>query len=107
MARLGKRGFAVVAAGLAATMAVSACSGQKLDGTDSGAKGGNVTLKVAFWGDMGLDKLKTQYETAHPNVKIVLGRVQRPARGPAEEAGRRHRRPRRRRDRRGLHRAVP
>jgi cellobiose transport system substrate-binding protein len=74
MERLGKRSFAAVAAGLAATMAISACSGQSLEGggDKGGSSAGTVTLKVAFWGDMGLDKLKAQYEAAHPNVKIVL-----------------------------------
>src|SRR3569833_1946298 len=70
MERLGKRGLRWAAAGLAATLAISGCSGQKLEG--GGDKSGTVTLKVAFWGDMGLDKLKAEYEAAHPNVKIVL-----------------------------------
>ncbi|HEY0000782.1 MAG TPA: extracellular solute-binding protein [Actinoplanes sp.] len=42
------------------------------DGGDKSGASGQITLKVNFWGDMGLDKLKTAYETAHPNVKIVL-----------------------------------
>jgi cellobiose transport system substrate-binding protein len=72
MERLGKRGLRTVAAGLAATLAIAGCSGQKLE--DSGTKSGTdtITLKVNFWGDMGLDKLKTEYEAAHPNIKIVL-----------------------------------
>jgi cellobiose transport system substrate-binding protein len=70
MERLGKRGLRLAAAGLAATLAITGCSGQKLEG--GGGKSGTVTLKVAFWGDMGLDKLKAEYEAAHPNVKIVL-----------------------------------
>jgi cellobiose transport system substrate-binding protein len=68
MKRLGK---ATAAAGLAATLALTGCSGQSLEGGDKGSTG-TVTLKVAFWGDMGLDKLKAEYEAAHPNVKIVL-----------------------------------
>jgi len=68
MKRLGK---ATAAAGLAAALALTGCSGQKLEGGDKGGSG-TVTLKVAFWGDMGLDKLKAEYEAAHPNVKIVL-----------------------------------
>lgn len=68
MKRLGK---ATAAAGLAATLALTGCSGQKLEGGDKGGSG-TITLKVAFWGDMGLDKLKAEYEAAHPNVKIVL-----------------------------------
>jgi cellobiose transport system substrate-binding protein len=70
MERLGKRGLRLAAAGLVATLAITGCSGQKLEGGSD--KSGTVTLKVAFWGDMGLDKLKAEYEAAHPNVKIVL-----------------------------------
>ena len=68
MKRLGK---ATAAAGLAAALALTGCSGQKLESGDKGGSG-TITLKVAFWGDMGLDKLKAEYEAAHPNVKIVL-----------------------------------
>jgi len=68
MKRLGK---VTAAAGLAATLALTGCSGQKLEGGDKGGSG-TITLKVAFWGDMGLDKLKAEYEAAHPNIKIVL-----------------------------------
>jgi cellobiose transport system substrate-binding protein len=68
MKRLGK---ATAAAGVAAALALTGCSGQKLEGGDKGSTG-TITLKVAFWGDMGLDKLKTEYEAAHPNIKIVL-----------------------------------
>ncbi|MEU4242031.1 extracellular solute-binding protein [Actinoplanes sp. NPDC026619] len=69
MKNFGKRGLAAAAA---ATLLLAGCSGQSLE--DSGNKGGTATttLKIAFWGDMGLDKLKTAYEAAHPNVKIVL-----------------------------------
>src|SRR5262249_8546925 len=70
MERLGKRALRVAAAGLAATLAIAGCSGQSLE--KSGDKGSTITLKVAFWGDMGLDKLKAEYEAAHPNIKIVL-----------------------------------
>jgi cellobiose transport system substrate-binding protein len=72
MERLGKRALRGVAAGLAVTLAIAGCSGEKLEGNNDKAADGAVTLKIAFWGDMGLDKLKTEYETAHPNVKIVL-----------------------------------
>src|ERR1044072_7963800 len=73
MERLGKLGLrTTVAAGLAAALALGGCSGQKLEGSDKGGTASTMTLKVNFWGDMGLDKLKTQYEAAHPNVKIVL-----------------------------------
>lgn len=69
MARLGK---VTIAAAAAATLVLSGCSGQSLEGGGSDKTAGTVTLKVAFWGDMGLDKLKAEYEAAHPNVKIVL-----------------------------------
>jgi len=72
MERLGKRALRGVAAGLAATLAIAGCSGESLEGGNDKAADGAVSLKVAFWGDMGLDKLKTEYEAAHPNVKIVL-----------------------------------
>jgi cellobiose transport system substrate-binding protein len=73
MERLGKRGLrTTVAAGLSATLALAGCSGQSLEGNDNQGTAETVTLKVAFWGDMGLDKLKATYEAAHPNVKIVL-----------------------------------
>jgi cellobiose transport system substrate-binding protein len=73
MERLGKRGLRItVAAGLATTLALTGCSGSSLEGGNEKAPEGAVTLKVAFWGDMGLDALKTKYEAAHPNVKIVL-----------------------------------
>jgi cellobiose transport system substrate-binding protein len=69
MKHLGKRGLA---AGAVAALLLTGCSGQSLEGSNDKATDGAVTLKIAFWGDMGLDKLKTQYEAAHPNVKIVL-----------------------------------
>ncbi|GIM95866.1 ABC transporter substrate-binding protein [Paractinoplanes toevensis] len=69
MKHLGKSGLAAAAA---AALLLSGCSGQSLEGNNDKAAEGAVTLKIAFWGDMGLDKLKTQYEAAHPNVKIVL-----------------------------------
>src|SRR4051794_39277850 len=72
MERLGKRALSGIAMGLAATLVIAGCSGEKLEGTSDKAADGAVTLKIAFWGDMGLDKLKTEYEAAHPNVKIVL-----------------------------------
>ena len=71
--------------------------------------GGQVTLKIAFWGDFGLDELKDAVRGGEPERqdRPQLGRVQRPARGPAEEADRRQRRAGHRRHRRGLHRPVP
>jgi cellobiose transport system substrate-binding protein len=73
MERFGKRGGAVVAASLAAMLAIAGCSGQALEGGNDDTDGNaQVTLKINFWGDMGLDKLKADYEKANPNVKIVL-----------------------------------
>ena len=73
MERFAKRGVALVAAGLAGSLVLAGCSGQDLEGGGSNdATQGQVTLKVNFWGDMGLDKLKAAYEKDHPNVKIVL-----------------------------------
>ncbi|RSM69859.1 ABC transporter substrate-binding protein, partial [Actinoplanes sp. ATCC 53533] len=73
MERFAKRGVALIAAGLAGTLALTGCSGEKLDsGGDSDATAAQVTLKVNFWGDFGLEALKAQYEKDHPNVKISL-----------------------------------
>jgi cellobiose transport system substrate-binding protein len=70
---MGRSVRRAAAAGLVAALALTGCSGQSLEG-DSGdeASGGQVTLKINFWGDMGLDKLKTKYEAEHTNVKIAL-----------------------------------
>ncbi len=48
-----------------------ACSGRSTTG-GSDAGGGQVTLKINFWGDFGLQDLKARYEAEHPNVKIQL-----------------------------------
>jgi len=72
MERFAKRGVALIAAGLAGTLVLGGCSGEKLDGGGSDATAGQVTLKVNFWGDFGLEALKAQYEKDHPNVKISL-----------------------------------
>ena len=72
MERFAKRGVALVAAGLAGSLVLAGCSGQSLEGGSDNATAGQVTLKINFWGDMGLDKLKAAYEKDHPNVKIVL-----------------------------------
>jgi cellobiose transport system substrate-binding protein len=70
MKRLGK---VTAAAGLAATVAITGCSGQSTQPSNSSSNGTEtISLKVNFWGDMGLDKLKTEYEASHPNIKIVL-----------------------------------
>ncbi|WP_250001847.1 extracellular solute-binding protein [Actinoplanes sp. M2I2] len=69
-----RRTVRAAVAGAAASLLIAGCSGQSLEGNDdkSSATGGQTTLKVAFWGDMGLDALKAKYEKEHPNVKIVL-----------------------------------
>ncbi len=74
MERLGKRSVRAIVVAAAATLAITGCSGQSLEGSGdkTDATGEQITLKVAFWGDMGLDKLKAAYEKDHPNVKIVL-----------------------------------
>jgi cellobiose transport system substrate-binding protein len=75
MERFVKRGLPLLAAGLVASLAITGCSGEKLEGGGSDNASGAaaaVTLKVNFWGDFGLDDLKAQYEKENPNVKIVL-----------------------------------
>jgi cellobiose transport system substrate-binding protein len=75
MERFVKRGLPLLAAGLAASLAITGCSGESLSGGGSDDPSGGaapVTLKVNFWGDFGLDDLKAQYEKENPNVKIVL-----------------------------------
>jgi cellobiose transport system substrate-binding protein len=54
------------AIGAVAVSLVAACSSKPAE------PGGPVTLTINFWGDFGLKDLKTQYEAANPNVKIVL-----------------------------------
>ena len=67
------RGLALLGAGLAVTLSIAGCSGEKLNGSsDTSGSGAVTTLKVNFWGDFGLNELKAQYEKDHPNVKIVL-----------------------------------
>ncbi|MEU8000420.1 extracellular solute-binding protein [Catellatospora sp. NPDC049111] len=69
--RLHRSGW-VVATALVAVGALT-LAGCKGGGSDEPAKpGGPVELKIAFWGDFGLDELKAKYEAANPNVKIVL-----------------------------------
>jgi cellobiose transport system substrate-binding protein len=68
MHRFGK----LLVAGLAVTLSIAGCSGEKLAGNNDKAGAGTITLKVNFWGDFGLTALKAQYEKDHPTVKIVL-----------------------------------
>jgi cellobiose transport system substrate-binding protein len=72
MERFGNRTVRFVAVGLVGLLAAAGCSGEKLQNSGDKGSTGAVTLKVNFWGDFGLNDLKTQYEAAHPNVKIVL-----------------------------------
>jgi cellobiose transport system substrate-binding protein len=68
MHRFGK----LLVTGLAATLSIAGCSGEKLAGNGDKAGAATTTLKVNFWGDFGLTALKAQYEKDHPNIKIVL-----------------------------------
>jgi cellobiose transport system substrate-binding protein len=70
MTRSRSRFARAAAVGAVAALLLTACSGNS-GGGDSGS-GGDVTLKIAFWGEFGLDELKGQYEAANPGVKIVL-----------------------------------
>src|SRR5688500_2940250 len=68
--RLHRSGWAVATALVAVTsLALAGCKGGE---SGSNEPGGPVELKIAFWGDFGLDELKAKYEAANPNVKIVL-----------------------------------
>ncbi|MGW4463170.1 ABC transporter substrate-binding protein [Micromonospora sp. NPDC004704] len=69
MAGSGARWVRLVAASAAGMLLVAGCSGNSGGGSESG---GAVTLKIAYWGDFGLDELKGRYEAANPNVKISL-----------------------------------
>ncbi|GAA4968313.1 ABC transporter substrate-binding protein [Actinoplanes utahensis] len=74
MQTFGRRALGVTAAGLAAALAISGCSGEKLagNGGDSGGGEGQITLKVNYFGDMGQQMLKERFEKANPNIKITL-----------------------------------
>src|SRR5258705_5314641 len=67
MKRSWHRMVRAAAIGGIALSLVAACSG-KSGSTDTGP----VTLTINFWGDFGLQDLKTQYEAQNSNVKIVL-----------------------------------
>ena len=56
------------AVGALALAMAAACSGQQSPATP----GEKIQLKIAFWGDFGLDELEKQYEAANTNVDIVL-----------------------------------
>ncbi|KXK63207.1 ABC transporter substrate-binding protein [Micromonospora rosaria] len=59
-----------IAVGAVSLTMVAACSGSSTRGGSDA--GGQVTLRINFWGDFGLDQLKSRYEAANPNVRIVL-----------------------------------
>ena len=71
MTRSRSRFVRAAAVGAVAGLLLTACSGNSGGGGNSGS-GGDVTLKIAAWGDFGLDELKSKYESANPGVKIVL-----------------------------------
>lgn len=58
----------VAVAGAAAVTMAAACSG----GGGTTTQEGQIELRVAYWGDFGLDELEDAYETLHPNVNIIL-----------------------------------
>ncbi|XTZ13328.1 extracellular solute-binding protein [Micromonospora echinospora] len=70
MARSWSRWARLASAGVVSLVMVAACSGNS--GGGGADSGGTVTLKINFWGDFGLDELKSTYESANPNVRIVL-----------------------------------
>ncbi|MEV6690553.1 ABC transporter substrate-binding protein [Micromonospora sp. NPDC051196] len=70
MKRSTPRWLRVAAVGLAVGSLVVACSGRSTTGGSSAD--GQVTLTINFWGDFGLQELKTRYEAEHTNVKIAL-----------------------------------
>ncbi|MGN9808371.1 ABC transporter substrate-binding protein [Micromonospora sp. BQ11] len=70
MKRSWKTWARAVAAGSVGLALLAACSGNS--GGGSGSGDGQVTLKINFWGDFGLDELKSRYEADNPNVRISL-----------------------------------
>lgn len=68
MERSWTRWVRAAVAGAVGLVMVAGCSGRST--TDAGD--GVVTLTINFWGDFGLQDLKTRYEAAHPNVRIQL-----------------------------------
>ncbi|MFI7079924.1 extracellular solute-binding protein [Micromonospora sp. NPDC049903] len=68
MRRSTPRWLRVAAVGLTVGSLVVACSGR----STTGGSGGEVTLTINFWGDFGLQDLKTKYEAENTNVKIAL-----------------------------------
>ncbi|MFG2060206.1 ABC transporter substrate-binding protein [Micromonospora sp. NPDC048871] len=70
MKRSTPRWLRVAAVALAVGSLVVACSGRSTTGGTGGD--GQVTLTINFWGDFGLQELKTRYEAEHSNVRIAL-----------------------------------
>jgi cellobiose transport system substrate-binding protein len=70
----GRRGLstAVVAVLAGVLAATTACAG---DTKDEGAASGPVRLTVDTFGEFGYESLLTQYEAAHPGVKITQRKV--------------------------------
>ncbi len=58
----------LAAVGTVSVFMLAGCSGN----SGSSASGDQVTLKINFWGDFGLNDLKAKYEAEHRNVKIIL-----------------------------------
>ncbi|HYN95033.1 MAG TPA: ABC transporter substrate-binding protein [Pilimelia sp.] len=71
MERSRSRWIRAAAVGAVSALLLTACSGRDTGGGDTDS-GGPVNLKIAFWGDFGLDELKSKYESDNPNVKITL-----------------------------------
>jgi sorbitol/mannitol transport system substrate-binding protein len=68
-----KRRLALGAGALVSAMALAACSGAVSNSSDSGAAGGNITLTLATVnnGQMkDMESLKSEYESAHPNITV-------------------------------------
>ncbi|MEU6024889.1 extracellular solute-binding protein [Micromonospora sp. NPDC047134] len=70
MKRSTPRWLRVAAVALVVGSLVVACSGRSTTGGTGGD--GQVTLTINFWGDFGLQELKTRYEAEHSNVRIAL-----------------------------------
>ena len=68
-----KRRLALGAGALVSAMALAACSGAVSNSSGTGTAGGNVTLTLATVnnGQMkDMEQLKSEYEKAHPNIKV-------------------------------------
>lgn len=61
------RWIRTAAVAVAGVVLVAACSGRSGSERD-----GQITLRINFWGDFGLDELRGKYEAANPHVKLSL-----------------------------------